>query len=58
MVNIDKSCYLVQLNDVAVSNLLQNCDFTIDALKIRMVLDFLLLQNFDCKDPFCQIDKE
>ena len=38
---------LVQLNHVRVSHLLQNLDFSSDAFNVFLVVDLVLLQNFD-----------
>ena len=39
--------YFVELDDVWVSDLLQDSYFTVDALEVGMVLDLVLLQDFD-----------
>ena len=39
---------LIQLDNVGVANLLQNLDFASDTLDVFLVIDFLLLQDFDC----------
>ena len=38
--------YFVELDDVWVSDLLQDSYFTVDALEVGMVLDLVLLQDF------------
>ena len=44
----DLKSYIIKLHDVAVPNLLQNGDLTVNSLQISVVLDLLLLQNLDC----------
>ena len=39
--------YLVELDYVGMSNFLKNFDFPGDAFYILLVVDFLLLENFD-----------
>lgn len=39
--------YLIELNDVWVSHNLENMDLSGYALDVRLVLDFILLQDFD-----------
>lgn len=39
--------YFVELDDVWVSDFLQDSYFTVDALEVGMVLDLVLLQDFD-----------
>jgi len=45
---------LIQLDNVGVANLLQNLDFASDTLDVFLVIDFLLLQDFDCHLFTCQ----
>ena len=40
--------YLVELDDVWVTNFLQNLDLSRDAFHILLVVDLFLLKNFDC----------
>ena len=40
--------YFVKLNDIGVSNDFEDVYFPGDPLDIRLVLDFVLLQYFDC----------
>ena len=39
--------YFVKLDDVWVSDFLQDSNLTVDALEVGMVLDLVLLQDFD-----------
>ena len=40
--------YLVELDDVRVTNFFQNLDLSRDAFHILLVVDLFLLKNFDC----------
>ena len=40
--------YLRELNDIWVSYLLEDFDFPSDSLDIFLIVDLVLLQNFDC----------
>ena len=40
--------YLIELDDIGVTNFLQNLDFSCDAFHILLVVDLFLLKNFDC----------
>ena len=44
---IDWGIYLIELNDVVVTDLLENLDLARDALHVLLVVDFLLLEDFD-----------
>ena len=39
--------YFIELDDVGVSNFLENFDFSGDAFNILLVVYFFLLKNFD-----------
>jgi hypothetical protein len=43
----EKSIYLIELNDVWMTDFFENLDFTCDSLNILFVLNFFLLKNFD-----------
>ena len=43
---VHRKTYIVELDDVWVSDFLEDCDFAIDTLQVGMVLDFLLLEDF------------
>lgn len=43
---VHRKTYIVELDDVRVSDFLEDCNFTIDTLQVGMVLDFLLLEDF------------
>ena len=42
-----KAPYLVQLDDVRMSDFLENFDLTRDPLNIFLIMNLLFLQNFD-----------
>ena len=44
---MDKT-YLIKLDDVGVTDLFENLDFSGDALNVFLVVNLLLLQDFDC----------
>ena len=39
--------YFVKLDDIWMPNFLQDSNLTVDALEVGMVLDLVLLQDFD-----------
>ena len=39
--------YLVELDDVGVTNFLEDFDFPSDSLNVLLIVDLLLLENFD-----------
>ena len=40
--------YFVQLNDIRVSDLLEDFDLPSDSLHVFLIVDFVLLEDFDC----------
>lgn len=53
---VHRKTYIVELDDVWVSDFLEDCDFAIDSLKVGMVLDFLLLKDL-YRDLYCNKKK-
>ena len=43
-----KSTYFVELDDVRMSDQLEDVDFSGDSFDVRDILDFVFLKNFDC----------
>jgi hypothetical protein len=42
-----KSTYLIKLNDIRMTHLLQNFNFAGDTLNVFLIVDLLFLQDFD-----------
>ena len=44
---MEKISYLIKLNDIWVPNYLENMDFPRNSLHIGLILDLILLEDFD-----------